>query len=150
MLKSLSPQDTMSFLWIFKAEITTHPTRHYNVIASIIKKIPFQTNTSADTVMLAYYLCFSATMLNEIFLPCFFGTELTSTNDETSTAIYSSNWPDQSAKFKKTMIIFVEYLKRPRIMMSGKIFTLTLFSFLTVNDASPKKDYNFTIIYFGR
>lgn len=88
--------------------------------------------SSDNTVVLAYYLCFSATMLNEIFLPCFFGTELTSKNSELSIALYSSNWPDLSETFKKTLIIFVEYLKQPRIMMSGKIFTLTLFSFLTV------------------
>lgn len=107
---------------------------------------------AAETVKLAYYLCFSATMLNEIFLPCFFGTELTSKNDEIANALYSSNWPDLSEKFKKTLIIFVEFLKRPRIMMSGKIFTLTLFSFLTVIIApySRKKESNFIDNLFYR
>lgn len=71
-------------------------------------------------------------MLNEIFLPCYFGTILTSTNENVLKAIYSSNWPDMSQSFKNTMIIFVEQLQRPRVMKSGKIFTLSLFSFLTV------------------
>ncbi|XP_037041997.1 putative odorant receptor 71a [Bradysia coprophila] len=93
-------------------------------------------NGSDDNLLLAYYFSFSCTMLNEIFLPCYFGTILTSTNESVSKAIYSSNWPDLSQSFKNTMIIFVEQLQRPRIMKSGKIFTLSLISFLTVINRS--------------
>lgn len=91
-------------------------------------------NSSDDKILLGYYICFSATMMNEIFLPCYFGTFLTLKNESLSVGIYSSNWPDLSHTFKKTMIIFVENLRRPKIMTSGKIFTLSLYSFLTVQN----------------
>lgn len=71
-------------------------------------------------------------MMNEIFLPCYFGNELTLKREKLSFAIYSSEWFDLSIKFQKNMIIFLEGLKRVRILKSGKIFTLSLFSFLTV------------------
>lgn len=85
-----------------------------------------------DTVTLAYYVTFFGVFLNEIFMPCYFGTLLTETNDRLSGAIYSSNWPDLPQSFKKALIMFLEYTKRPKIMISGKIFTVSLSTFLTV------------------
>lgn len=90
-------------------------------------------NISEELVSLSFYLSFSATMMNEIFLPCYFGNEVTLKREKLTFAIYSSNWIDLSEKFKKNMIIFLEGLKRVRILKSGKVFTLSLFSFLTVN-----------------
>ncbi|KAG4070844.1 hypothetical protein HA402_011070 [Bradysia odoriphaga] len=90
------------------------------------------TNISEEIVSVSFYLSFSATMMNEIFLPCYFGNELTLKREKLSFAIYSSEWFDLSQAFKKNMIIFLEGLKRVRILKSGKIFTLSLFSFLTV------------------
>lgn len=98
----------------------------------ITETFPFQMNISEDLVSLSFYLSFSATMMNEIFLPCYFGNEVTLKREQLALAIYSSEWFDLSQKFKQNMIIFLEGLKRVRILKSGKIFTLSLFSFLTV------------------
>lgn len=89
-----------------------------------------------DFVTLAYYLAFFGLFLSEIFLMCYFGTLLTAKNDALSEALYSSNWPDLPQSFKKMMMIFLEYLRRPKVMTSGKIFTITLSSFLTVKTFS--------------
>lgn len=90
-------------------------------------------NIAEELVNLSFYISFSATMMNEIFLPCYFGNEVTLKREKLAFAIYSSDWFNLSQEFKKTMIIFLEGLKRVRILKSGKIFTLSLFSFLTVN-----------------
>lgn len=62
-----------------------------------------------DTVTLAYYVTFFGVFLNEIFMPCYFGTLLTETNDRLAEALYSSNWTGLSQSFKKAMMMFLEY-----------------------------------------
>ncbi|KAJ6640375.1 Odorant receptor 94a, partial [Pseudolycoriella hygida] len=93
-------------------------------------------NITEDLVSFTFYLSFSATMMNEIFLPCYFGNEVTLKREQLSFAIYSSEWFNLPQPFKKNMILFLEGLKRVRILKSGKIFTLSLFSFLTVINRS--------------
>ncbi|XP_037028607.1 odorant receptor 94a-like [Bradysia coprophila] len=95
-----------------------------------------RSNFLEEYVSLSFYVAFSATMMNEIFLPCYFGNEVTLRREQIPHAVYSSEWIHLSEKLKKNMIIFLEGLKRARILRSGKIFTLSLFSFLTVINRS--------------
>lgn len=127
--------------------------RYLNIEIKLVAETLFlyhlQSNFLEEYVSLSFYVAFSATMMNEIFLPCYFGNEVTLRREEISHAVYSSDWIHLSQKFKKNMIIFLEGLKRARILKSGKIFTLSLFSFLTVNSSSKlKKNVEWCEIYF--
>ncbi|KAG4074578.1 hypothetical protein HA402_004449 [Bradysia odoriphaga] len=81
-------------------------------------------------------LSFCMVFLFEIFLACYFGNEIILGNAMLSFALYSSNWINLSPKFKKNMVMFLEALKRPTMLKTGKIFKLTLESFLIVINRS--------------
>lgn len=69
----------------------------------------------------------------EIFLPCYFGTENIDKSSYLSTAIYSCNWTGLPKSSKKVMITFMEGMMNPKVLTVGKLFTLTLNTFLTVS-----------------
>ncbi|XP_037035068.1 odorant receptor 94b-like [Bradysia coprophila] len=85
-----------------------------------------------DIANLIFYLCYCATICMEIFLPCYFGTELMLKNNNLTTAAYSSNWTEFPIYLQKLLVVFMEFTKKPRILLSGKLFSLSLNSFLVV------------------
>lgn len=91
-----------------------------------------QMSISSELITFVFYISFCMVMLFEIFLACYFGNEIILRNVRLSFAVYSANWIDLSPRFKKNMIMFVEALKKPTMIKTAKIFTLTLDSFLIV------------------
>ncbi len=85
-----------------------------------------------DIANLIFYICYCATICMEIFLPCYFGTELMLKNQNLTTAAYSSNWTDFPIYIQKMIVVLMEFAKRPKILLSGKLFSLSLNSFLVV------------------
>lgn len=81
--------------------------------------------------------------LIQIFLPCYFGQEITSESDFLSTRMYSSNWLDligteDNGDYGKIMIIFMERLKRNNQVLIGKMFPLSLNTFTAVSSVISK------------
>lgn len=72
-----------------------------------------------------------AAMIIQIFLPCFFGNLVFYKSLELSGFLYSSDWIDQSMKYKKSVIIFGERLRRPIVITAG-ILNLKLETFIAV------------------
>ncbi|CAD7086939.1 unnamed protein product [Hermetia illucens] len=67
------------------------------------------------------------------FLPCcFLGDRLAEINRGTITALYSSNWIDQSEEFKKTLITFMELNKKEKYFYAGSLFRLNMSTFLAI------------------
>lgn len=64
-------------------------------------------------------------MTAEIFLPCYYGTEVHSASENLSTSLFHSEWYTESLSFKKGMLIFMERVKRP--------VTITVFDVYHVN-----------------
>lgn len=89
-------------------------------------------DATSEIANLIFYLCYCATICVEIFLPCYFGTELMLKNKNLTTAVYSSNWTEFPVYIQKMMVVFMEFSKKPTIMLSGKLFSLSLNSFLVV------------------
>lgn len=87
---------------------------------------------ASEIANLIFYVCYCATICMEIFLPCYFGTELMIKNYNLTTATYSSNWTEFPTSMQKSIVVFMEFSKRPRILLSGKLFSLSLNSFLLV------------------
>lgn len=89
-------------------------------------------DAGSEIANLIFYLCYSATICMEIFLPCYFGTELMLKNNNLTTAAYSSDWTRFPIYTQKMLVVFMEISKKPRILLSGKLFSLSLNSFLVV------------------
>lgn len=51
-------------------------------------------------------------MVLEIFVPCYFGNEVSIASAKLSTAIFQSNWIDGSVKLKKAVSVFMENTKK--------------------------------------
>lgn len=76
-----------------------------------------------------FYVSFVMTALTQLFLPCYFGNEITAKSDILMDHIYASNWSDLSIKYQKTIFVYMEQLKRPKRMAVGQVFGLTLTTF---------------------
>lgn len=91
-------------------------------------------NPADEVVNLIFYFSYFMTLSTEIFLPCFFGTELMLKNAQLTTAIYSSHWIGFPIYYQKMILIFMEYTKTPRYLVAGKLFNLSLSNFLLVGE----------------
>lgn len=90
-------------------------------------------NPAHEIVNFVFYLSYFMTLSAEIFLPCYFGTELMLKNNQLTTAIYSSNWIGFPIYYQKMIINFVELSRKPRYLIAGKLFNLSLTNFLLVS-----------------
>lgn len=80
-----------------------------------------------------FYVGFVMTMLTQIFLPSYFGNEIYLKNAKLLTAVYASNWPDCSRKYRQLVFVYMELLNNPKQLMVGHMFGLTLNNFLIVS-----------------
>lgn len=88
---------------------------------------------SEELVSFVFYVSFSGVFINEIFLACYFGNEITLKHQNLSMAVYSSGWINAPAKYRKMVVMLIEMLNTSIVIKTGKLFTLTLSSFLIVN-----------------
>ncbi|XP_037918472.1 odorant receptor 59b-like [Hermetia illucens] len=68
----------------------------------------------------------------QILFCCYYVNNFTVVTGELVTAIYSSNIFDQSKEFKKTAIIFMQMTQKPKIVLAGKVFPITLTTFASI------------------
>lgn len=90
-------------------------------------------NASENISAFGFYVAFVFVILVQIFLPCYFGSDLGLSAGELANANYHANWLRQDAKFKKNMIFFMEYLKKPPLLKAGNYFPITRGTFVSVN-----------------
>lgn len=68
----------------------------------------------------------------QIYLPCYFGNEMTTASEKLSTSLYDSNWVHGSKRFRTTLLVFFENTKRPLKLSAFGVFELTLDTFLRI------------------
>lgn len=105
---------------------------NYLLKVSILKNNNLQMNPTEAIAEFVFYVGFVLTMLTQIFLPCYFGNEITLKSEKLSKAVYFSNWPGQSKRFRQLVLVYMELLKSPKQLIVGKIFGLSLDTFLAV------------------
>lgn len=71
-------------------------------------------------------------MALEIFLPCYFGTVLSVTSSELSTAFFHSNWINESESFKKLSKMFFENAKSDMKITALGVFDVNLTTFNSI------------------
>lgn len=89
-------------------------------------------NASEAVFAFGFYIAFVFVILVQIFLPCYFGSDLGLSADQLTNANYHSKWIEQNAVYKRNMIFFMEYLKKPPILKAGKYFPITRNTFVSV------------------
>ncbi|XP_037916984.1 odorant receptor 33a-like [Hermetia illucens] len=71
--------------------------------------------------------------VNVQILPCcYYSNKFMVLTDQFVTSIYSTNFPDQSPKFKKTAIIFMQMTQKRSILMAAKIVPVSLATFASI------------------
>ncbi|XP_037037126.1 odorant receptor 94a-like [Bradysia coprophila] len=70
--------------------------------------------------------------ISELFMITHFGNEIMLSSSRLSYKLFESNWVDQPESTKKVIITFGQYLKRPHEVFIGKLFPLTLETFVRI------------------
>lgn len=68
-------------------------------------------------------------MTLEIFLPCYFGNELSIASSKLSTALFHSNWISGDEKLKNIVKIFMENTKKETKLSAFRVFEVNLATF---------------------
>lgn len=82
------------------------------------------------------YVDYALIMALQIYLPCYYGNEITINSSNLNNTLYHSNWIDFDIKTKKTMCIYMEFLKRPVVLKAGNFFYIGLRVFTRVMNNS--------------
>jgi odorant receptor len=79
---------------------------------------------------------FMFAMIIEIFLPCYFGNELSLASSKLSTAMFHSNWIDENRDVKVSMLVLMENLKQEMTISAFEVFQLNLETFTTIANSA--------------
>lgn len=72
-------------------------------------------------------------MIVEVFLPCYFGNEVSEASIDLSTRLFHTEWIKESKKFKKAMGMFMENTKNRLIVSAADgFFHVNLSGFLSL------------------
>ncbi|XP_037944199.1 odorant receptor 94a-like [Teleopsis dalmanni] len=75
-------------------------------------------------------------MTMQIFLPCYYGNEISWNSQKLVKCLYQSNWKDLPQKHKRCVLIYMQYLQKPTVIRAGNFFLIGLPVFLkTINNA---------------
>lgn len=90
--------------------------------------------TEPDLFLKAFTFLIPVTL--EIFLPCYFGNELSIASSKLSTAFFHSDWIDESKSFKNLAKIFMESSSRDLKVSTYEFFDANLLSFGKIVNAA--------------
>ncbi|XP_046971285.1 odorant receptor Or1-like [Vanessa cardui] len=90
--------------------------------------------TIAKTSSLQFYsmLVYMVTMLSQLLLYCWCGSELTTTSEKLRECLYQCPWYEQDAKFRRSLLIAMETMKRPIIFKAGHYIPLSRPTFVSI------------------
>jgi len=75
---------------------------------------------------------FVAVMILQIFLPCYYGNELTFHANSLTNSVFGTNWLEYSVGTRKLLNCYMEFLKRPVKVRAGVFFEIGLPIFVKV------------------
>lgn len=84
----------------------------------------------------------------EIFPLCYYAQCLMDENNRLAEVIFHSNWINQNKRYRKMLIFFLQRSQKPIEFSAGKLFPITLSSFLSVSNKFKKKSKIFLGIQF--
>ena len=78
------------------------------------------------------FLPFTLAMLLKVFMPCYFGNELTAASSNLATSLYNSAWLTCDREFKMNMKIFMEHAKTEINFTAFGLFKANLETFTAI------------------
>lgn len=96
---------------------------------TLINILLFATDFSSRVASCFYILA----VVVEIFPLCYYSQCLMDDSDRLSQVLFHSNWMAQDASFRKMLIFFMQRSQQRMEFTAGKIFPITLNSFLGVS-----------------
>lgn len=103
--------------------------------ATLINIFIFADQLSAQIACCFYILA----VVVEIFPLCYYAQCLMDDSERLSQQIFHANWIAQDARFRKLLVFFMQRTQRVLELNAGKIFPITLGSFLNVSSLLNKK-----------
>lgn len=86
-----------------------------------------------DNIVFGRLISYIVPMTLIIFLPCFFGNELTIASQKLSQSLFHSSWYNQPKNFQTAMKVFMENTKKPlKVVACYGIFELSVETFLKI------------------
>ncbi|CRK95360.1 CLUMA_CG008903, isoform A [Clunio marinus] len=79
---------------------------------------------------------FGCLMTFQIFLPCYYGNELSVASDKILSTLFHSDWVSSSQKYKNSLKIFLENTKRTIKVRSFKIVNIDFETYTTIMNAA--------------
>jgi gustatory receptor len=77
-------------------------------------------------------------MILQIFLPCYFANEVSIAAEDLSMSILHSKWYHGHRKFHSSLRIFIVNASQPVVILAGKLFQVSLASFVNLCDLTYK------------
>lgn len=96
----------------------------------------FNLSASVDFLELSKAFVLSMMTIYEIFIPCFFGSQLHEASSKLIDEVYCSNWLALDTKTKKILVTFMENLKYPMEITYHGLFYVNLISFREIIDSA--------------
>lgn len=75
-------------------------------------------------------------MTFQIFLPCYYGTQITTMSEKLSTSFFHSSWAHEDIHYRCSAKIFMEFVKRPIKISAIGIFEVNLEAFKTMSNSA--------------
>lgn len=95
---------------------------------------------------------FVAVMIVQIYLPCYYGNEITTHANALTNSVFGTNWLEYSVGTRKLLNCYMEFLKKPVKVRAGVFFEIGLPIFVKVKSLHLKtvsSHFNETF-FFGR
>ncbi|CAK1602596.1 unnamed protein product [Parnassius mnemosyne] len=91
---------------------------------------------SVLSIEFASMALFISCILTELFLYCYYGTELTDESTRIVNSVYSMEWLDRPLKFKRLLVLLMLRVDRPIRPAAGLIIPLSLDTFIKILKSS--------------
>jgi hypothetical protein len=92
-----------------------------------------QISPTTDDQVFMKTLTYGFAMVVMVFLPSFFGNELSAASEKVPEALFYSDWTDQSKNIKSAVKIFLENTKKPiKVTMLRRMITIDYAMFTSV------------------
>ncbi|XP_045776312.1 odorant receptor 49b-like [Maniola jurtina] len=99
------------------------------IICIIGLRISFAEPSSVQFYSMLNYM---ATMLSQLYLYCWCGSELTTKSQDLRVWLYQCPWYEQDVKFRLSLLLAMERMKRPIILKAGHYIPLSRPTFVSI------------------
>ncbi|XP_038220814.1 putative odorant receptor 19b [Zerene cesonia] len=79
---------------------------------------------------------FIVCILTELFLYCYYGTELTVESERLASSVYAMRWLCTSVRFRRALVLLMERARRPLRPAAARVVPLSLDTFLKILKSS--------------